>query len=119
MERARDEERRRIYRTLYETMPFPEIMPAYEDLVVDAEGNVWVEAYRRPGDDQPRWEVFDPRGAFLGTVLTPQRFRIFEIGSDYLLGRWADTMDVEHVRMYELRKGRRGSVGAVTRDPLP
>ena len=102
--RARPE-RRQVEETMFENMPFPEIMPAYADFHVDEDGNLWVGEYRRPGDDQPRWFVFDPEGALLGTVQTPPRFRIFEIGSDYVLGRWADDMDVEHVRLYELIKG--------------
>lgn len=102
MSRARDEERRRIYRTMYENMPFPDRMPAYDGLVVDSEGCLWVAEYRAPGDDQPLWRVFDPEGAYLGMVETPKRFRVFRIGPDYILGRWADDQDVEHVRMYDL-----------------
>jgi hypothetical protein len=37
-------------------------------------------------------------------VETPPRFRIFQIGSDFMLGRWRDELDVDHVRMYELLK---------------
>jgi len=63
-----------------------------------------VEEYRRPGNDQPRWKIFDRDGVYLGVVETPPRFRICEVGSDYLLGRWRDDLDVEHVRMYQLVK---------------
>ncbi|MFC1660363.1 hypothetical protein ACFL3S_02705 [Gemmatimonadota bacterium] len=105
LETARNEERRQVRRTLFETMPFPDEMPAYSELEVDAEGHLWVAEYRRPGDDQPRWRVFDPEGALLGTVKTPIRFRIFEIGPDYILGRWDDEQDVEHIRVYRLLKG--------------
>jgi len=101
--RARPE-RRQIQETMFKDMPFPDLMPAYGDFRVDADGHLWVGEYRKPGDDQPRWQVFDPGGALLGTVKTPPRFRIFEIGSDYVLGRWADDMDVEHVRKYQLIK---------------
>jgi hypothetical protein len=104
MERARPE-RRPIYETMFEHMPFPEMMPAYEDLQVDAEGNLWAGVYRKPADDQPRWRVFDPEGVFLGVVETPPHFRVFEIGSDYILGRWVDDLDVEHIRRYGLLKG--------------
>ena len=49
--------------------------------------------------------MFDSEGLYLGVVETPPRFRIYEIGSDYLLGGWKDDLDVDHVRMYELVKG--------------
>ena len=71
---------------------------------MDAEENLWVGEYRRPGDTEPRWRVFSPTGAYLGLVETPERFRIYEIGPDYILGRWSDELDVEHIRMYPLVK---------------
>jgi len=83
-------------------MPFPETYPAHGSLVVDAAGNLWVEGYRRPGDERPRWTVFDSAGRMLGLVETPERFTIHQIGPDFVLGRWADEMDVEHVRLYPL-----------------
>jgi len=103
MERARPD-RRQIYETMFENMPFPSTMPAYSDLKVDAEENLWVGEYRPPGDHEPRWRIFDPTGAYLGIVNTPERFRIYEIGSDYVLGRWSDELDVEHIRIYPLLK---------------
>lgn len=96
-----DNSRRRIERYLAE-VTFPKEMPAYRDLRVDAGGNLWVEEYRAPGEEenQPRWEVFDPDGVWLGTVETPVGFQIFEIGEDYLLGLWRDDLGVEYLRRY-------------------
>jgi hypothetical protein len=102
--RARDERRRQIRERMYERMPWPAVMPAYDEFITDAQGNLWVAEYRRPGDEQPRWTIFDPNGSMLGVVETPRRFRVFQIGSDFILGRWWDEFDVEHVRMYELLK---------------
>jgi len=96
-----DNSRRRIERYLAE-VTFPKEMPAYRDLRVDAGGNLWIEEYRAPGEEenQPRWEVFDPDGVWLGTVETPVGFQIFEIGEDYLLGLWRDDLGVEYLRRY-------------------
>lgn len=104
MARARPE-RRQIYETMFENMPFPSTMPSYEDFRVDGEAYLWVSDFRKPGDVQPRWNIFDPEGVYLGVVETPPRFRISEIGSDYLIGSWRDDLDVDHVRMYTLLKG--------------
>ncbi|NIN72090.1 MAG: hypothetical protein GTO46_09270 [Gemmatimonadetes bacterium] len=103
--RARDERRRQIRQRMYARMPWPDVMPAYGEFKTDAEDNLWVSEYLRPGDEQPRWTVFDPHGTMLGIVGTPPRFRIFQIGSDFMLGRWRDELGVEHVQMYELLKG--------------
>lgn len=95
---------RQILERFYADMPFPQTMPTHGDLLVDAEGNLWVEEYRRPGDDQPRWRVFDADGALLGVVETPPDLTIYQIGPDFVLGRWIDELDVEHVRLYALLK---------------
>lgn len=100
---SNDDWRTRLERMIAE-MPIPETMPAYSNVEVDAAGNLWVAHYRRPGDDQPRWDVFDPDGRWLGVVETPPRFTVNEIGADYVLGRWVDEFDVEHIRLYELTK---------------
>jgi hypothetical protein len=101
---ARDERRRQIRERMYARMPWPDVMPAYSEFITDAEGNLWVAEYRRPGDEQPRWTVFDPDGTTLGVVETPPLFQILQIGSNFMLGRWRDELGVEHVRMYELLK---------------
>jgi hypothetical protein len=105
LEDSEDESQRQFWQRMYADMPFPETMPAYEGVIVDEEGNLWVEEYRAPGDEQPRWTVFDSTGVMLGLIETPPRFRIFQIGSDFVLGRQTDSLDVERVQLYRLRKG--------------
>lgn len=89
-------------------VPFPEFMPTYQRLLVDADGNLWVEQFRTPWEDQPRWWVFDTQGVWLGEVMTPKYFYIFEIGAHFLLGVRRDRLGVEYVTMLPLlRDGRR------------
>ncbi len=106
LDNAADESERQFLQRLYADMPYPETMPAHGELLTDSEGNLWVAEYRRPGDEQPRWTIFDPDGAMLGVVETPSRFTVYEIGSDFVLGRWADDFDVEHIQVYELIRSR-------------
>ncbi len=86
--------------------PFPATLPAFQSLALDAEGHLWVETFQAPGDPPgpSRWKVFDPEGHYLGDVTMPERFQPLEIGGDYVLGLWKDDLDVEHVRLYALRK---------------
>ena len=86
-------------------VPFPEQMPAYQSLKDDVIGNLWVEQYRAPWEDQPDWWVFDPEGRWLGELSVPKDFRIDQIGADYLLGVRRDENRVEYVTMFELRRG--------------
>lgn len=93
-------------REAIDDMPRPETRPAYEQIVADAEGNVWVAKFqsrldRGKGVD---WEVFSPEGAWLGTMHTPPRFHVFEIGEDYVLGRHFTELDVETVQLLRLER---------------
>jgi hypothetical protein len=104
LESAGSEGFRQQLRDMFKDLPFPETMPAYSTFKVDSEGNLWVAEYQRPGDEQPRWSVFDPEGRWLGMVETPQRFSVEQIGSDFVLGFSRDEMDVEYVYLYQLVK---------------
>ena len=84
--------------------PIRETMPAYERIVLDQIGNLWVEEFRRPNDTVRKWTVFNTEGAMLGTLSVPDRFVIHDVGGDFVLGKWTDELDIEHVQMYELIK---------------
>lgn len=110
---------RQAYRDRLESLRSPDRLPAVQDLVVDAIGNVWLEMYDSVGKSvrvnarsaglaletrKPRWIVFDSTGTLLGSVQTPIGLEIQEIGADYLLGLWFDEFGVQHVRRYAIRK---------------
>jgi len=87
-----------------EDMPYPATFPAFADLMVDPDGNLWALDFSRPGDERRRWVVFAADGRARGAVETPPGLRVLDIGRDYVLGVWQDDLDVEHVRRYELRR---------------
>jgi hypothetical protein len=102
---AQDQVQRRLYAHYYELdLPIPEYLPAYQGLLVDDEGYLWVEGYRLPWENRPHWKVFDPDGRWLGTVETPVGLRPYQIGRDFLLGRHRDHLGVERIRVYVLEK---------------
>ncbi|MCY3545365.1 MAG: 6-bladed beta-propeller [Gemmatimonadetes bacterium] len=86
-------------------VPFPERIPVYRRLILDAERNLWAERYRTPWEEQPSWYVFDEQGVWLGEVATPAGLHVFEIGADYVLGRYRDEFDVQSVVMIPLDRG--------------
>ncbi len=100
-----DEERRQRYMHFYERdLPIPEHVPVASEVRADAEGNLWIQRYRLPWETEVRWDVLDDRGRWLGTVVTPPRFTVYDIGTDYILGRQYDSLNVERVQLYELVK---------------
>jgi hypothetical protein len=87
---------------------FPPRIPAHADrMIADATGHLWLLEYRIGEAEPYRWSVFAGDGRWLGVIETPPRFTISEIGTDYVLGVWQDTLDVQRVRMYRLDRARR------------
>jgi hypothetical protein len=97
-----------------EGVPPPARVPAHTGMVVDRQGNVWLQEFespiRRPAHAQ-RWFVFDTAGVLrhslrIRAILAQERFTNWtgEIGDDYVLGYWRDADQVETVRFFPLRK---------------
>ena len=98
-----------IFVASLDSVPFPDYLPAYGRVMVDAAGDLWVQNAGLPeldsGDASLSWIVFDPTGAWLGAVALAPGFTPQEIGKDYALGFWAPTnAGAMHVRLYPLRK---------------
>jgi hypothetical protein len=100
-----DDETSRAFLRLLAEVPSAEQFPAYADLIVDTDGNLWLAAYPRPSREGPRlWTVIDSTGRWLGEVALPAGLEVWEIGADYVLGVFDDELGVEHVRKYRLIK---------------
>ena len=79
-------------------------MPLFNPPFGDAEGRVWLPAYR-PGGlrvDAPNYTVISADGEWLGTVKAPPRLRILDVAGGLVLGVLRDEMDVQSVVVYEL-----------------
>ena len=97
-------ERRVMLRRHYDAMTTPPSRPAYGDLVVDAEGNLWTGEYVRYPMVPEVWTVFSAAGELLGDVRLPQGFGVLDIGSDWILGVGRDEMDIEYMQLYGIEK---------------
>ncbi len=100
-------------REIADGMVFSESHPAHHGFRVDHSGHLWVlraepnrlDYGRIPPpvfEEASSWDIFDTQGVWLGTVRTPPRFVLYEVGEAYLLGLWRDEFEVEYVRMYGL-----------------
>lgn len=105
------------FRPMLDGMVFPDFHPTHGRLLVDHDGNLWVE---RALTDPPwwdmgwvtervvvppvaiPWDVFDSRGRWLGDVTMPARFRAMDIGKHFVVGVWKDDLDVQYVHGYRL-----------------
>jgi hypothetical protein len=100
-----DAEANRKQEQLLKEAPYPASMPPIASLVLDSDGNLWVQETQRPGDfGASRWAVFTPEGEALGTLRLPRDLRIFEIGTDWILGMRLDDEQVEHLELHQLAR---------------
>jgi len=91
-------------RAIWGAVPLPDSLPTHQRLVLDREGCLWVQSYTVL-DEEPHWSVLEPSGRWLGDLALPEGLNVTEIGADYVMGIWADTLGVEQVRMYGLDRG--------------
>jgi hypothetical protein len=95
-----------VERALLE-IEFPETVPAFSQLITDSEGYLWVRHYKLRGSGGTEtWSVFAPEGYALGTVETPERLQVRQIGLDFIMGIWTDELEVRFVRKYGLSRGQ-------------
>lgn len=106
---AVNEQHRRSLEREFSEVPFPDVLPPYARLQADEAGNLWLQDYPRPGDEQHRWSVFGPDSRLVAMVLTPSGLRVLQIGDDFLLGQIRDEDDVEHIVVYQLDKTQQQS----------
>ena len=95
--------------------PYPEVLPAFSDLLASDNGELWLrdpDLSAAPGcmclsgvSDRPSaWSVFAADGRWLGEVTMPPRFTPAEVGRDYVLGQQRDAANGVRVVMYRLVK---------------
>jgi len=85
--------------------PIAEYFPSHGALRVDAQMAVWMEEYRIPGETGPdKWVVFDSLGYVVGKFVRPDSVRVLDSGVDWLLGVVTDSLDIETVHLFELRR---------------
>jgi hypothetical protein len=87
-----------------EQAKYPEAFPFIEAILPAGDGSLWVNEVGNPGDEQRVMAVFDSTGQLLGRVRLPDRFRPTHLTGDVIAGVWQDADDVEHVRVYQVRK---------------
>jgi hypothetical protein len=85
-------------------LPHRATLPAYDQVVEDAEENVWVRHFHFPADAPQRWSVFSPGGELVAEAETPAGLRVQQIGADWIVGVAEDELGVEVVEVYALAR---------------
>jgi hypothetical protein len=105
----------------------PSKLPEFRSILIDDEGNVWLRSYPAfiagrpdlydidvpmrhsppPGDEPELWLILDRSGRWLGSVQVPADLAVRSVYRSRVIGVWKDALDVEHVRVYRVRKPKR------------
>jgi hypothetical protein len=84
------------------SLPFPDSVPGEVPFLVDAADRLWTIDYPIGRDPARRLRVYARDGSFVGTIVQPPRFYIFDAGMDWILGMRMDELDVQRVELYSL-----------------
>lgn len=82
----------------------PDRLPGYDRLIASSDGYVWAQVYESDLAAPHDWDVFDREGVFRGRVHVWSGFHPFVIAEEVMVGVWRDSMGVEFVRLYRLRR---------------
>jgi hypothetical protein len=87
----------------------PERRPAASNLIVDLDGNLWVEEYRwvdpnelAPAPQPATWSVFAPDGRWLTQVEVPAGFLLSSVSDEGVYGVAVSATGAKSVRVYPL-----------------
>lgn len=83
---------------------FPRDLPAFDLMLFDREGALWLRESVVLADTDARWIVVDGDGTPLARVRMPADFTPTDIGRDRIAGVWTDTLGGEQVRVYRVRR---------------
>jgi hypothetical protein len=107
-------------RRMFADSPVPDYWPQFQNLLVDPLGLLWAEEYNYDEAAHGTWWVLTNEGQMRGYVKVPPHMKVTQIGVDFVLGVWRDSMDVQYVRLYQLSRPQpamRSSAAASTLAP--
>ena len=90
----------------------PRRRPAFEELVVSDEGDVWIKEFAGGFRREVLWHIMSGTdGRYCGSLSLPGAFRLMDIRGGRVAGVWKDAMEVEYVRVYEFGGDLLGTCG--------
>lgn len=92
-------------RRFYRSLEYPEYFPAYDELLVDSKGQLWVQEFPIPGDETGTWRVYTPDGNRIATVNVPVDFQLTLVTDQHVVGVRDNDLGVPFVEVYDLQTG--------------
>lgn len=92
-------------------VPMAATLPMFDRVIGDDLGCLWVRDYNMPGEDTVWWTVFDAEGAVITRLETSDRWRVWEIGRDYILASQIGDLDIQVAVLVSLDRGGIAAAG--------
>lgn len=92
------------YRRWLAEVEYPATKAAFDGLVAEAGGRLWVKGAPVAGAALDRWFIFDPDGAVIAQVAIPSDVELLHVDGTDVLVKWTDELDVEFVRSFALER---------------
>ena len=101
---AESDAQRTIDQAMFSAPFVPATKPRFGDVVVGVGGEIWIRPWRLGGSKGDLFTILDPLGVPIASLQGPRRFRLDQVGPDYLVGVAKDDDDVETGVVYGLRR---------------
>ena len=86
-------------------MPLPAQRPAFSGVYADPSGLIWI-VNSLAGEPVTRLTAHRPTGEAVGALEIPFAISLFEVGTDYILGRIEDAAGEQSVVLYKFTRGK-------------
>jgi hypothetical protein len=100
-------------RQMLTSLPVPETLPLYSEVLLDDLGYIWLRHYQPPLGASREWSVYDWSGATRGVYRLASDSRPRWIGASRIAALITDTLDIESIAVYGLDRGEDASSSAV------
>jgi hypothetical protein len=78
-------------------------LPSFDAMMLDRTGRIWVRDYVPLKDPMRRWFIFGSDGKLVGSMVDKTGMsHVYDVGPDFVLGRYRDADEVEYVHLYNL-----------------
>lgn len=89
----------------WQNAALPDTLPTFGSLLLDAEGNLWVQEFVPPYEERdPEWRVIDAAGRFVARMAMPRNFTPHQIREADVVGVSTDQLEVEYVEVWPIVK---------------
>lgn len=87
-----------------EEISYPEWKSAFDAMISDEDGHLWIRQPPRFGDDTQIWTIYGPDGIALARLALPAGLEVLDVDSTHVIAKLTDDVGLETVLSYRVRR---------------